>query len=176
MTTGDGYLRKALADTGRDHGPGLYGLVTERGEVAFEGWVGVADLDNPRPIEARDRFRIGSVTKTYVATLVLQLAADGALSLTDSVQRWLPDAVPQGDAITVETLLRMRSGLPDYAHRLLGNPPDLSALQRYWSPRQLVDVALSEPGRMAPAVRRSHCGPRPAAVWSSGRTAKRASG
>jgi D-alanyl-D-alanine carboxypeptidase len=150
MAINEEILRQALAATGRDHGPGLYGLVTEGGEVMFEESVGVADVENSWPIEARDRFRIGSVTKVYVAALVLRLVADGVLSLTDSLQRWLPDAVPGGEAVTVEMLLRMRSGLPDYVPTLLGDPPDLTVLQRYWSPQQLVDLALTAPDRLAP--------------------------
>ncbi|MGC9665503.1 serine hydrolase domain-containing protein [Planosporangium sp. 12N6] len=143
-------LREALARTGQDHGPGLFGLITEGGRVVFEGSVGVADLRRPRPIEARDRFRVGSVTKVYLATVVLQLVAEGAVSLADPVQRWLPDAVPDGAAITVEMLLRMRSGLPDYVDAVFGDPRDLRALDRYWSPEQLVAAALTSPDRLAP--------------------------
>ena len=88
----DAVLTAALAETGVDHGPGLFGLVTEHGEVVFEGSVGVADLAGPRPIAAQDRFRIASVTKTYVAALVMQLIAEGRLSLDDSVQQRLPGA------------------------------------------------------------------------------------
>jgi D-alanyl-D-alanine carboxypeptidase len=62
----------------------------------------------------------------------------------------LPDLVPQGEAITDETLLRMRSGVPDYPPALLGDPPDWSVLQRYRSPRQLVAAALGAPNRMPP--------------------------
>jgi len=51
---------------------------------------------------------------------------------------------PDGAAITVDMLLRLRSGLPDYTGPLMGNPPtDLSALERYWSPEQLVAAALA---------------------------------
>jgi hypothetical protein len=45
----DAVLTAALAETGADHGPGLFGLVTDHGEVVFEG-SGVADLIRPRPI------------------------------------------------------------------------------------------------------------------------------
>lgn len=143
-------LQKALAHSAQLHGPGLFGLVTEDGEVVFEGSVGVADVQHPRPIDAQDQFRVGSVTKVYVATVVLQLAAEGALSFADSVQRWLPDAVPHGEAITVEMLLRMRSGLPDYVGPIFGDPPDLRVLERYWSPEQLVRTALTGHDRIAP--------------------------
>jgi len=145
-----GELRRALEETGQRHGPGLFGLVTERGEVVFEGSTGVADLARPRPIEAGDRFRIASVTKTFVAVVVLQLVASGTLSPTDSVERWLPGLVPDGDGITVDLLLRLRSGLPDYTFVLLGDPPDLGALRRYWAPEELVAIAVGAPDRMTP--------------------------
>ncbi|HWG28057.1 serine hydrolase domain-containing protein [Actinospica sp.] len=144
-------LRAALVETAADHGPGLYALVTEGGQPVFTGTVGVADLDRPRPIAASDRCRIGSVTKMYVATLVLQLVVEGLLSLDDTVDGLLPDLVPGGADITVETLLRLRSGLPDYTPELFGSPPtDLSALERYWSPRQLVAASLATSDRIPP--------------------------
>jgi D-alanyl-D-alanine carboxypeptidase len=68
-----------------------------------------------RPMLAGDRFRVGSITKTFVATLVLQLAAEHRLSLDDTVERWLPGLVPGGEAISVRQLLRHQSGLFDYA-------------------------------------------------------------
>lgn len=142
-------LQTALAKTAAEHGPGLYGLVTEAGRPVFTGAVGVADLDGTRPIGASDRYRIGSVTKLYVATLVLQLAADGVLGLDDTVDDRLPGLVPGGEDITVETLLRLRSGLPDYVPRLFPDPPtDLSALDQYWSPEQLVEASLARPDRL----------------------------
>lgn len=151
-------LQTALAKTATDHGPGLYGLVTEAGRPVFTGAAGVADLDRSRPIGASDRYRIGSVTKLYVATLVLQLAADGVLGLDDSIDDRLPGRVPDGEDITVETLLRLRSGLPDYLPRLFGDPPtDLSALDQYWAPEQLVEAALAGPDRLPANSQYRYC-------------------
>lgn len=151
-------LQAALAETAADHGPGVHGLVTESGHPVFTGSAGVADLAQPRPIQARDRYRIGSVTKVYVSALVLQLAADGLLGLADTVEDHLPGLVPGGDTITVETLLRLRSGLPDYAKQLFGDPPtDLSALDRYWSPHELVAVALAGSDRLPVGSRYRYC-------------------
>ncbi len=166
MTVNGESLRVALAETAAEHGPGLYGLVTEPGApgsasgsvTVFADSVGIANLDRTRPLEAGDRFRIGSLTKTYVATLVLQLVADGVLALDDTVEKLLPGLVPSGDRITVEVLLRLRSGLPDYTTALYGNPPtDLSALSRYWSPRQLVAAALSADDRLEPDSAHRYC-------------------
>ena len=63
------------------------------------------------------RFRAGSITKTFVATVVLQLVDEGRLRLDDTVERWLPGVVPDGDRITVRQLLNHTSGLYDYLSR-----------------------------------------------------------
>jgi len=158
VSAGEEQLRAALAETANDHGPGVYGLVTEDGRISFAGTVGVADLDQPRPIDASDRYRIGSITKMYVATLVMQLVAEGALEMDDTVEDRLPGLVPDGGAITVEMLLRLRSGLPDYTGALMGNPPtDLSALEHYWSPAQLVAAALTSSDRLRPDTQYRYC-------------------
>jgi D-alanyl-D-alanine carboxypeptidase len=143
-------LLEALSKTGADHGPGLFSLIVDDGEVVFRESFGFADLHGSRAIESEDYFRIGSVTKTYVAVLVLQLVADGTLSLTDTLEHWLPGMVAQGEAITVDLLLRLRSGLPDYVNQLFGDPPDISVLDRYWSPESLVEIALTATDRLPP--------------------------
>lgn len=71
------------------------------------------------------RFRTASTTKTFTATVVLQLAAEGKLSLDDTVEKWLPGVVSgngnDGSRITVRDLLRQTSGLFDYV-----DDPELS--------------------------------------------------
>jgi D-alanyl-D-alanine carboxypeptidase len=73
---------------------------------------GVADLGTGAARRVEDPFRIGSVTKTMIGTVALQLAEEGALSLDDPIGRWFPD-FPNAGAITVDDLLRMRSGIWD---------------------------------------------------------------
>ncbi|MFG2823796.1 serine hydrolase domain-containing protein [Kitasatospora sp. NPDC048365] len=83
---------------------------------------GVADLTDRHPVAADGYFRIASVTKTFTATVVLQLVGDGALRLDDPVERWLPGVVAgngnDGREITVRQLLQHTGGLhddyPDY--------------------------------------------------------------
>jgi D-alanyl-D-alanine carboxypeptidase len=150
-------LQDGLAGSAETHGPGLFGLVTDGGEVVFEGSAGVADLAEPRPLTADDQFRIGSITKTYVTALVLQLIAEGAFAATDTLEHWLPGLVPGGEDITVELLLRMRTGLPDYVWPLLGDPPDVTRLVRYYPPEELVAIALGVPGRTPPDTAYRYC-------------------
>jgi D-alanyl-D-alanine carboxypeptidase len=57
-------------------------------------------------------FRIASITKTFTATAVLQLIDEGKLKISDKLSKWYPD-IPNADKITIDDLLRMRSGIPD---------------------------------------------------------------
>ncbi|WP_251093388.1 serine hydrolase domain-containing protein [Streptomyces sp. Caat 7-52] len=79
---------------------------------------GVGDLRTGGPRSAADRYRVGSITKTFVATVLLQLEAEGRLSLDDKVDRWLPGVVSghghDGRRITVRRLLNHTSGIYDY--------------------------------------------------------------
>jgi len=101
------------------------------GEGVIPGmWVGVWDpakgvhlaaygdaLAEETPATAEDSGRIGSITKTFTATAVLQQVAEGALSLDDTVADVLPDLaaeLPDIAEITVEQLLAMQSGIPEY--------------------------------------------------------------
>jgi D-alanyl-D-alanine carboxypeptidase len=72
---------------------------------------GPAELGSNRPVPFEARFRIGSETKTFLATVVLQLVAEHRLGLDDTVERRLPGVVPQGDRITIRQLLNHSSGL-----------------------------------------------------------------
>lgn len=77
--------------------------------------LGLAQLKPERKMSPSARFRIASVTKTFTAALVLQLDADGVLSLEDTVERWLPGRLRGGAAsvITVRQLLSHTSGIID---------------------------------------------------------------
>ena len=100
-------------------------------------------------MRADERFRVGSVTKTFVATLVVRLVQDGKLSLDDRVERWLPGLVPGGRTITVRQLLSHTAGLFDYVEdeRVLRNP------ERRWSPEGLVSLAAAHPPERWPPGR-----------------------
>jgi D-alanyl-D-alanine carboxypeptidase len=80
------------------------------------------------------RFRVGSVTKTFVAALTLRLAATGVVALDDPVARFEPGLLADGDRITVRDLLEHTAGLFDYT-----SDPDLLRDDR--SPAELVAIA-----------------------------------
>ncbi|SNT41698.1 D-alanyl-D-alanine carboxypeptidase [Asanoa hainanensis] len=115
---------------------------------------GVAELGAERPVAPDGFFRIGSVTKTFTAVLVLQLVGEGRLDLADTVERWLPGLVPGG--ITVRQLLDHTSGLHNYTDDL-----DVAGIlrdrRRRWQPREMVDRATAHGPRFAPGTDRAYC-------------------
>ncbi|MDL4820626.1 serine hydrolase domain-containing protein [Actinomadura opuntiae] len=107
---------------------------------------GVADRRTGRPMPANPRVRIASITKTFTAVTVLQLAAEGRVSLDAPVARYLPGLIDggghDGRAITVRSLLRHTSGLPDHmdSFRSTGE-----FRFRHFEPEELVRRALRLP-------------------------------
>jgi CubicO group peptidase (beta-lactamase class C family) len=90
------------------------GLRKDSGEVWFRSG-GYRDIAKTTAMDADLQYRIGSATKTFTATAVLQLVDQGLIGLDDTVATWLPElAVPNDSTITVRHLLEMRSGLRDY--------------------------------------------------------------
>ncbi|WP_437923384.1 serine hydrolase domain-containing protein [Sorangium sp. So ce291] len=79
---------------------------------------GVAQLNSETPVDFDSYFRMGSNTKTFVAVVLLQLAGEGALSLDDTVEQWLPGVVSgngnDGSLITIRQLLQHTSGIYNY--------------------------------------------------------------
>jgi D-alanyl-D-alanine carboxypeptidase len=73
----------------------------------------VATAGTRRP-KADQRFRVGSVTKTFTATIALQLVDERKLGLSDTLEEHLPGVVPRGNEITIRQLLQHRSGLVNY--------------------------------------------------------------
>jgi D-alanyl-D-alanine carboxypeptidase len=113
---------------------------------------GRARIRPPLPMAAADRFRIASVTKTFVATAVLQLAAGGRLRLSDPVERWLPRLVPEGRTITLRELLGHTSGLFDYTADREWVNQRIVRPGRTWTPRELVGIAVKHRALFVPGT------------------------
>src|SRR5450432_3647102 len=94
--------------------PGLIVRVQDPPRAARSFAAGVSDLATGANLRPAAQFRIGSITKTFVATIVLQLVGEGRLRLDEPVARRLPGLLANGEQITVRQLLNHTSGLPDY--------------------------------------------------------------
>jgi CubicO group peptidase (beta-lactamase class C family) len=91
--------------------PGIAVAVIRNGE-ATQHCVGLANLAHGAPIRPQTRFHIVSVSKTFMATAMLILAARGKLSLDDDIRRHLPELKHPGE-VTIRHLLSLTSGLRD---------------------------------------------------------------
>ena len=109
---------------------------------------GVSDLTTGEPAPVNGRIRVASNTKTFTATVVLQLVAERKIGLDQRIEEYLPGLVrgPGGDGrrITVRQLLQHTSGLPDYDDVVY---PDWAAtgLTGQFTPQELVAAGLSQP-------------------------------
>lgn len=155
---GHGATQAALDSVVHEGPPGGVALA-EQGGTTWAGRAGTADLTTGRKPRTDDRFRIGSITKTFVATVMLQLEAEGKLSLADTVDDWLPGLVAgngnHGSEITLVQLLNHTSGVYSYTDDETFKRKEFSTdflKHRYktWTPRQIVRLAMTHRPTFAP--------------------------
>ncbi|MDO3700270.1 serine hydrolase domain-containing protein [Micromonospora sp. C28SCA-DRY-2] len=143
---------------------GAPGIVAEviHGRSHWSGSAGLSDTATGQARTSDEQFRIGSATKAFTATVVLQLAAERRIGLDDTVERWLPGLVQgngyDGRAVTIRQLLNQTSGIFAYT-----NAPEffVNGIGANWyehrhdryTPEQLVKVALAHPPYAAPGER-----------------------
>ncbi|WP_067475167.1 serine hydrolase domain-containing protein [Actinomadura hibisca] len=129
--------------------PGVI-IMSRRGGRVAHATAGVADQATGARMDPRLHVRVASVTKTFTATVLLQLVAERKVSLNDTVDRWLPGLVRgngnDGREITVRDLLGHTSGLAEYVL----DPRIRTEPRRDWKPEELVAIALEQaPSRTA---------------------------
>ncbi|MFD5244632.1 serine hydrolase domain-containing protein [Amycolatopsis sp. NPDC058340] len=165
----------AAADNGRDR-PDLRAMVEEIAASGFAGaqlrvhdtkgdWTGsagVRELGSAAKPPANGRFRVGSNTKTFVSTVVLQLVGEGKVGLDAPVAGYLPE-FGLDRRITVRMLLQHTSGLFDYTGAMLPDGTIVPGIpltgkefldNRYhtYRPEELVRFGLSKPPLFAPGT------------------------
>lgn len=158
----DPNARKAIAaavnkDLGAFGGPqpipGAVVGVWVPGKGEFTQGFGYANLATRSPMALDDHFRIGSNTKTFVATVLLQLVDEKKLSLDDTISRFdLGLAVPNEKKITLRELAEMRSGIID-AYSIPAVQKQSDAWWARQTPRQWVEVAAKQPPLFAPGTK-----------------------
>jgi D-alanyl-D-alanine carboxypeptidase len=143
-------LRPLLQDVVAAGVPGVIARVQDGSETRLVA-AGVSDLATGAALRPNDRFRVASITKTFVATVVLQLVEEGRLSLEEPVSRRLPGLLANGDTITVRQLLNHTSGLFNYTD----DPTVLQGLvqNRVFTPRELVAIAETHPSTAPPGTK-----------------------
>ncbi|MFC9358546.1 serine hydrolase domain-containing protein [Rhodococcus sp. NPDC057014] len=129
--------------------PGVIVGVWQDGAAPYVQAFGVRDTATGDPMAPDLFMRVGSLTKTFTTTAVLQLVDEGKVGLDDPIGRYVPD-VPGGEAITLRQLAAMRSGLFDYGEVVIPALP--SQPQRQWTPQELLAISFSHPPLFAPGT------------------------
>ncbi|NAS12923.1 serine hydrolase domain-containing protein [Poritiphilus flavus] len=106
--------------------------VLRKGDTLYNKAFGYIDSAKTKPATTRTIYKIASITKAHVASMVLKLQEEGKLSLEDTLHKWLPDYPnkDQAQKIKIRHLISHTSGIPDYANTLdneflvTGDPPN----------------------------------------------------
>jgi D-alanyl-D-alanine carboxypeptidase len=125
------------------------------GQPLWTGAAGVADLETRTPLTPDAHFRVGSIAKPFVATVVLQLVEEGAFSLDDPMTAVLPATVSgrfdAADRTTVRMLLNHTSGIPewidDQVHASIAANPT-----KIWDVTEFLDLAAAKPRPFEPGT------------------------
>ncbi|MEV8096290.1 serine hydrolase domain-containing protein [Kitasatospora sp. NPDC085879] len=143
-------LDRTIEDVRRQAGiPGVVVGLWMPGRGSYVRATGVADTATRRPMAADSFVRIGSETKTFTVTALLELVDDGLVRLDDPISAYVR-GVPNGDRITLRHLAEMRSGLfpytsdPDFIHDLLSEP------ERAFNPWEVLSYGYRHPNTFAP--------------------------
>lgn len=94
--------------------PGAAVIITDDGKVVYAAGQGLADVDRKVPITPATVFRMGSITKQFSAAVMLQLVAEGKVSLDDKLSKFLPDYPKPGADATIAQLLNHTVGVQSY--------------------------------------------------------------
>src|SRR5260221_389209 len=121
--------------------PGCSVLISKGGQTVYENAYGLSNLELNVLNQTNSVFRLGSITKQFTAVAILQLIEQGKLSLTDSIQKFIPDFPFKGYKINIEHLLTHTSGIKEY---LSLNHPDPFVLRRDFKPKELIDFFKNE--------------------------------
>jgi D-alanyl-D-alanine carboxypeptidase len=145
-------LQRTLDEVVAAGAPGAVALVRD-GTRTIRLSSGEGNLEPSSPMQVGDLSRIGGVTKSFTATVVLQLVGEGKVALDDTVEQLLPGVIPNGDDITVRQLLNHTSGIYDYAQDpAVLAPYSEGDLTHVFDPQQGVQVAADHEPMFAPGT------------------------
>jgi CubicO group peptidase (beta-lactamase class C family) len=153
-------VEKVLKET-KTPGTGI--AIVSRDQAEWVAGIGKADVAANLPVTADTLFRLGSISKTFVAVAALQLQEEGKLKLTDTVRQWAPDVTfvnpwEPSDPVRLVHLLEHTSGFDDMHFReyALDDPKPMSLKDA------LAYGASSRVCRWPPGTRMSYCSSGPA--------------
>jgi CubicO group peptidase (beta-lactamase class C family) len=123
-------------------------LIAQKGEVLLNKGYGWRDVRSKTLHDSSSIFQIGSITKGFTATIILKLQEDGKLSVSDPIDKFIPD-YPNGDKLTLYHLLTHTSGIYDYTKNLA---PYKFLIKKTVSQRRIVNIMEDKPLETEPGT------------------------
>ena len=133
-------------------GPGATVLVAKKGEVVYQGAIGMANLELNIPMDSKHVFKIASLTKQFTAVAILMLMEEEKLDLQDEVTKFLPEYSTHQQKITIEHLLTHTSGIPNISDL----PAWSNNIRNDISPAEMIVYFENEPLEFKPGTRSSY--------------------
>ncbi|MBN8232147.1 beta-lactamase family protein [Corallococcus macrosporus] len=121
-------------------------------DCTWRGSAGVAKVEPATDMKVEDRFRVGSVTKSFIAVVALQLQAEGRLSLDAPLATWVSD-FPRADRITVRQLLNHTSGAFNYTESRDFFAEAEARPGKTWTPEELLAYGAAKSPVFEPGAR-----------------------
>jgi len=122
--------------------PGAVVLISRKGDIIFEKAYGVASLKPKRKMKTNMVFQMASMSKQFVSAAILQLVEAGKMSLSDTIQKYVPEYPSKEYPITIHHLLSQTSGIPEYFDV---DDNEFYLLAQEHTPQQLIDYYKNEP-------------------------------
>lgn len=116
--------------------------------VKGKGIANMATGEKPGPSM---KYRIGSITKTYSYTVLLQLVDSGKIDLSDKLKKFIPD-FPKADSITIRMLCNHTSGIYDFTETVTWRISLMNEPLRKWTDQELIDLVRTEPFYFSPGT------------------------
>jgi D-alanyl-D-alanine carboxypeptidase len=132
--------------------PGVALAVSVPGYQTWYGARGLADRQQGLAMDPSYQFRVGSLSKMFVATVAMQLVQEGRLNLDAPVATVLPGIVPNADRMTVRHVMSHTSGLFDYLDNRFMSIV-LRDRNRIWKPQELIAYAVERGAYFPPGAR-----------------------
>lgn len=125
-------------------------LVARKGSVLLKKGYGLANIEWDIPNTPDTKFRLGSITKQFTSMLIMQLVAEGRLSLEGTISEYLPDyPKDKGSRVTIRHLLTHSSGIPSYT----GMPAFREIARDPYTPKEFIKFFADSAFQFEPGSR-----------------------
>lgn len=144
--------RAALRHLETTKTPGVSIGIYVGGQPILEKAYGLANIETDAQAQPETIYRIGSLTKVFTSTLILQLMEEGKLKLDDPASKYLPELPKPFEKVTIRQLLSHTSGTKNYTEQV----SPLSGMREATTPKKIIELAAKEPLDFAPGTKWSY--------------------